>query len=752
LTFASINVYLQQPSKKTTMFRLTPVLFSFTFCFNSLVFSQAKYDASVKRFLFDLKREDIQKPSDAFRIQYDITVFHGELTIGALAQVNNNDALLILRELGVYVVSNAGSIYTLRIPLNKVDLVLGVSGIARIEIGSSLSLDMERELQSARVDSVHNNWGDLLDQPYFGTGVVVGIIDWGFDYTHPNFYDTTLTNMRLVRAWDQNKESGPNPALYGFGTEYVGSAELLAAQEDTLYVFGPGSHGTHVAGIAGGSGSGQIPFGVAPDAELIFISLKRDAPSLIDGFNYIKDYAESQGKPWVVNMSFGSHIGPHDGSSLHNMGIDNLHGPGAIFVGSAGNNGSNNFHLDKDFSQNSDTLFTVVGFNNSVAEFGQTLSMWGSANSSFKVALRFTDGSNNTVYETPFYWTSDEPEIIDTLDINGNQIIIRVTGVSAYETNDKPSFLIDIRNTSSLKTVLVMHSDDSHVHMWNIVRMNNRYTNWGVNFTNNYPNAVAGNYNYGLGEPAGVGNNVIAVGSYKAEQWNAQGTSFVFGDISSFSSRGPTVDERIKPDISSTGQDVLSSINSFDPTNQSGLISPFEFQGRTYGFKRLSGTSMSGPMVTGIVALMLEANPLLSASGAKEILKMTARLDQFTGGITYEDGHLQWGWGKANAMAAVIAAQTFVGVDEVTWVEQAFSLFPNPTANSPISIQLSENLQGRSDLVLYVYDMSGNRVQEIALSSEANQQLNLGNLQAGAYLFQLRGPAVFSTFTLVKID
>ena len=171
------------------MFRLTLVLFSLTFCFNSLLLSQAKYDALVKRFLFDLKREDIQKPSDAFRMEYDITVFHGELTVGALAQVNSNDALPMLRELGVYVVSNAGSIYTLRIPLNKVDLVLSVGGIERIEIGSSLSLDMERELQSARVDSVHNNWGDLLDQPYFGTGVVVGIIDWGFDYTHPNFFD-----------------------------------------------------------------------------------------------------------------------------------------------------------------------------------------------------------------------------------------------------------------------------------------------------------------------------------------------------------------------------------------------------------------------------------------------------------------------------------------------------------------------------------------------------------------------------------
>jgi minor extracellular serine protease Vpr len=734
------------------MLRFTVAAMALFFSFNTFLFSQAKYDATTKRFLVDLKNENHLKPSRFFCAEYDITVFHGVHSVGALAHVTNNDALTVLRELGVYLVSNAGSIHTLRIPLDKVALVLGVGGIERIEIGSALSLDMVRELNSARVDSVHNNWGGLLDQPYFGTGVVIGIIDWGFDYTHPNFYDTTLTNMRLVRAWDQNKNSGPAPALYGFGTEYVGSSELLTAQEDTLYVFGPGSHGTHVAGIAGGSGSGQIAYGVAPDAELIFISLKRDAPSLIDGFNYIKDYAESVGKSWVVNMSFGSHLGPHDGTSLQNIGIDNLHGPGAIFVGSAGNNGNNNFHLDRDFTQNSDTLFTVVGFNNSVAEFGQALSMWGSAQSSFKVALRFVNTSNATVYETPFYWSNDEQEIIDTLEILGNEIIVRVTAVSAFETNDKPNILLEIRNTSSLKTVLVMHSDDSHVHIWNIVRMNNRFTNWGVNLTNNYPNAVGGNHHYGLGEPAGVGKNVITVASYQAEQWNSAGTSFVFGNISSFSSRGPTVDERTKPDIASTGQEVLSSINSFDGSNQSGLLFSFEFEGRTYGFKRFSGTSMSGPMVAGIVALMLEANPWLSATGAKEILKMTARLDHLTGDINPADGHLQWGWGKANALAAVLAAKDFVGINEMVWVERAFSLFPNPATSAPVSILLSENLQGRDDLTLYAYDMSGNVIREIKLTGEATQQLDLGELSSGAYLFQMRGVSVFSTFTLVKID
>jgi len=169
------------------MFRFTVAAMALCFSFNSHIFSQAKYDAGVKRFVFDLQSQDLKSPTSDFQMEYDITYMNGVPTVGALAQVNNNDALHVLRELGVYVVSHAGSIYTLRIPLDKVVLVLGVGGIERIEIGSELSLDMVRELNSARVDSVHNNWGGLLDQPYFGTGVVIGIIDWGFDYTHPNF-------------------------------------------------------------------------------------------------------------------------------------------------------------------------------------------------------------------------------------------------------------------------------------------------------------------------------------------------------------------------------------------------------------------------------------------------------------------------------------------------------------------------------------------------------------------------------------
>ena len=61
-----------------------------------------------------------------------------------------------------------------------------------------------------------------------------------------------------------------------------------------------------------------------------------------------------------------------------------------------------------------------------------------------------------------------------------------------------------------------------------------------------------------------------------------------------------------------------------------------EFDGMTYEFAKLSGTSMSSPAVAGIVALMLEANPNLSPSDVRDILEATARQDQATGDLLAE--------------------------------------------------------------------------------------------------------------------
>lgn len=710
-------------------------LYLITFLSSSLLFGQAATNSAAKMFALEYENY-LKNPSESsfkkLASDYDFYKMSDGYNIGVLALVDEEQLdTEALTSLGAKNDTRIKDLYTYRLPIENYFAFLNVEGIKFVEVADPVSPDLERSRVSARTDSVNMGLGGLA-QSYMGKDVIIAVIDWGFDYTHPNFLDTSLTHLRLSKAWDQNKIVGTPPAGYTFGAEYVGENALLAAGSDTNYVFGYSSHGTHVAGCASGSGAGLEHIGAAPGAELIFISLRRDAPSLIDAFSYVINYAASVGKPCVFNMSFGSHLGPHDGSSMKNYGIDILHGPGKIFVGSAGNNGtaSANFHLDRDFTDNDDTLRTVVNFATGIADmFGQTLSMWGSENSDFSVKLELADVSNNIQFSSPWYNSLNEPTFIDTNIIApGDTLIIRMLSTASFFTNGKPNIRLEVKNTSSHKLVLNVGSLNSHVHIWNNVRMNNRYTNWGVPLTANILGGSAGNNDYGLGEPAGVGKNVITVASYRAKFITPSGNT-QYGQISSFSSYGPTVDERVKPDIASTGQSVWSSINSFDITENPSLT--VEFNGEEYGFRPFSGTSMSGPVVAGIVALMLEANPKLSAVQAKEILKNTARLDNFTGNIDPQVGHLQWGWGKANALAAVLASEMYANVNNPSIVEDIFTVYPNPTSQQ-VTVEVTNESGLHLDKV-EIIQMDGTIAHAVEIN-QAAVNIDVSGLSAGTYI------------------
>ena len=705
-------------------------------------FSQVEKNGAAK--MFELEYENLQrnysdKAFEDFKSDYDLYKINNKYHIGILAYVDKDmldeEALIELEVLNDTQLEN---LYTFRVPLENYASFLQVNGVEYIEIADPVSPFLENSTIDSRADSVQKGLGGL-SKAYTGKDVIVAIIDWGFDYTHPMFYDSTMTNLRLSRAWDQNKFIGTPPDGFNFGVEYSGTDDLLSAGSDTNYVFGYSSHGSHVGGIAGGAGAGTPHNGAAPEAELIFISLRRDAPSLIDAFSYVTNYAASVNKPYVVNMSFGSHLGPHDGTSMKNLGIDILHGPGKVFVGSAGNNGTSSagFHLDRDFQVNDDTLKTVVNFGTNISDmFGQTLSMWGSENSDFSVKIDVADNSNNITYSTPYYSSLDEPTFIDTILLGGNDsLIVRMQSTKSFFLNNKPNIRLEVKYTGSNKVVLNAASDNTHLHIWNNVRMNNRYTNWGVALTSNFPEAEEGNNDYGLGEPAGVGKNVITVGSYKPEEEVAEGV-FWYGQVSGFTSMGPTVDERTKPDISSTGQDIMSSVNSFDITQTSSLN--VEFDGKEYGFARFSGTSMSGPQVAGIVALMLQANPSLSAVQAKEILKNTARLDQHTGNIDPQIGDLQWGWGKANALAAVLSSEVYADVDEVTIEDEKLTIYPNP-ASEKLTISVDGDNISITEVELIQVDGKTGKLFDVK-ENTSKLDLNLQGLPKGSYIVKISTP------------
>lgn len=635
-----------------------------------------------------------------------------------------------LVEVGGQLQSELPGMRTLRLPVERLALVASLPGVLYLDTGWPASPDLEHARPDTRADSVQAGLGGL-PMGYDGDGVVVGVIDWGFDYTHPVFRNAAMNGLRLSKAWDQNKTSGPPPAGYSYGAEYVGMDELLAAGADTLFVFGPLSHGTHVAGIAAGHGAGTTHVGMAPGAELVFVSYRRDPAAFIDAISWIRAHAESVGKPCVVNMSFGRHTGPHDGSSLENQAMDLMAGTGRIFVGSAGNNGTGNFHLKHNFTPPTDTVSTVIGFASGAEYWGQGLSIWGTPGSPFSLGLRITTPTNATITETVFHHSMDNPTVEDTIvTAPGDTVIVRLVGEAASPLNGKPNMILEVRRTGNQKVLLRLAGGGGEIHVWNVQRLVNRFTNWGVSLASNYPGATNGDNNYAVGEPAGVGNSVITVASHRAEQFNAQG-EMLFGGRSSFSSRGPTVDGRVKPDISGPGQLVRSSVSSFDP-NTAGAPQWISFEGVQYPFDTYSGTSMSGPAVAGVVALMLQANPQLDAVQAKEIIRQTARLDERTGEIGPE-GSLEWGWGKVDAMGAVWAALIATGWTPGATTNVQVTVYPNPNDGTfkAVGIELKS---------YRVLDAQGRLVHEGSGSVEgSDHSLTLTGMKPGVYLLELVG-------------
>lgn len=722
------------------------ILFTiFNGCFYHFSFAQNQLSPATKRFLYDLEQElSVKNKKDftlsaSFISQYDLYPKNGDFYVGALILKPQKFPKEVLKAYQMTYSGSAGDIHSCKIPVSQFKSFILNESFILLDIGDPVDMDLQLLLPSMRVDSVHQGLGSL-SKSYSGKGTIIGIIDWGFDYTHPMFYDSTMENYRVIAAWDQNKLSGPPPPNFDFGTAYETKDDLLLAGSDTLYLFGPISHGTHVAGIAGGGGAGTKNIGVAPEAELIFISLRRDAASLMDAYLYIQQVAKKHNKPFVVNMSFGTHLGPHDGMDLKNKAIDEIVGRGKISVGSAGNNGRNTFHILHSFKNEIDTLKTVVGFNSIPGSFGQTLSMWGSPNSTFKVRFKLLNANNTIAFNSP--WVSSSSDSVFDINYSGlgfDSLFVRYTITQSFITNHKPNIRAEVRKLSNLRLLLeVVGEEQEHIHIWNNVRLYPRYTNWGVALTDNYPNAKAGDDAYGVGEPGGVGKSVLTVGSYRPERL-LPGDIIAFGWISDFSSFGPTTDHRRKPDISGPGHFITSSVNSYDETATSDYSETVEFNGKTYGFAIYSGTSMSGPAVAGLVALLLEKNPTLDHHQIKQIITKSARLDNFTGDLN-DTSSLVWGFGKANAYTALIASDAY----PIFIQKSGIKVYPNPASSY-------WDIESSTPLDLKLYNSEGKLIYSNEIK-EKTGKFRLDNtwLANGLYIVHLSDGESQTYFKLIK--
>ncbi len=675
---------------------------------------------------------------DLFPQRFSLQTIDGVEYISLVARLVADTPNEDIEKLGCKVRSRSGNIVSLRADVRVLDKLVKSDKIVDIDAAKKVGVpELKDAIKDVNADYVHQG----LDIPYGlnGEGVIVGVADWGFDYTHPVFYDTLMENYRIVGAWDQFRTAGNPPAGFDYGVELTSMEDLLAAECDTNNIYDKGYHGTHVASIAAGAGAGTDYRGVAFGAELLLGTWLVDEANVMDTYVWMKNFAKERNKRLVINNSWGVYsFGYMDGTSMLDEFIQNMsEEDSVVFVGSAGNNGGSKFHIKAVFDEQ-DTIRSEFKFDlpqsSSRHYWGETVSLAGDSLATFSAKIEIYSRDWELLYESEFL-TADGSVIPQTALALSDTDSLIYRASSRLGTNARPLMDWEVRFTNHGTTchaVLVIAAPQGIVHAWNIAALTTGVGNWGLPFEWHGVGYMSGDSEYSISEP-GLGQGIITVAAHKAGRRNSSSS---ISNIASFSSHGPSLFQWQKPDISAPGQLVVSAISSFatePPTSKTTV----EFNGKEYPFATLSGTSMSSPMVSGIVALILQANPNLTPSQIREVITTTARTDDYTEQVP----NYIWGYGKVDAHQAVKKAVQLVGLDEMQ-VEHNVTLFPNPVRNTLFIDANHQNYE-----LISLTDLSGRIIMDL---SGKKDKINLSNLKSGVYLLQMKLDSKVLNFKVIK--
>ncbi|MBQ7062689.1 MAG: S8 family peptidase [Bacteroidales bacterium] len=710
--------------------------------------AQKRNTVETRAFLNNFsKAKSIENMSKALLDRYPLRETKEGPAVGVLAKVDATFKSERIEAEGVKVTSRVGNIVSMRVPVARLQVLETAPGVVTYTVAHRVAPEMDKTRVDTRTDSVQAGLG--LPMPFNGKGVLIGITDWGFDYTHPNINKRTAP--RILRAWDHFRNAGPAPEGFDYGTELIGFDTLTKYKGDTSGLYGYGTHGTHVAGICGGEGCQGHVIGQAPGAEFILGSWFLDEASWMDQVVWMKEVAKQEGKRLVINSSWGMYtFSTLDGTSLLSQAIDALADSGIVFVTSGGNNGDANFHLGHDFNSG-DTLTSIAVYQS--GGVGQALIYWGDTTPSgaapkgFKVGFAMINNNNSDDrYYSPLFSTDQNIDFFeDHIIVGGDTVRYDVMTESSNPFDSRPHALLNVDRKSGYRLMMMCVADSgTHVDVWNVGNVQNHAGNTGCNFINaGVFGCQNGDKYFGVGEP-GCAKKTLTVAAHVADSYNNSG-DYTTGELTYFSSFGPALGGGVKPEISAPGYNVISSISSWcsDVSSYTPAYSTV-LSGKHYIWSGMSGTSMSSPAVTGIVALMLEANPHLTTDQVREILFATARNDDKTGPLRENDStSICWGYGKADALRAVSAAYDLLGVEEATQRQPDLVAFPNPTSGE-VLLRTGSN----KPLLVQLFSANGQCVMQQAVACEA--LIDLTRLPAGVYYARVQDPSGVRTAKVVK--
>lgn len=420
-----------------------------------------------------------------------------------------------------------------------------------------------------------------------GNGVLVGIIDTGIDYTNPVFRNLDGTT-RIAAIWDQSIESVDRyprtlyPAYFGteYTTEQINEALRSPNPLEVVPSMDENGHGTALAGIAAGSENRENDFsGVAPEAELLIVKLKRAKRNLMDFFlipedavcyqetdiiwavKYLVDTARILRKPIAICIGLGTSQGAHDDFGFLNETVSVAADiPEVVIITSAGNEGNLGRHITGTVNPDGSpkTVELAIGEEGT----GFSFEFWG------------------------------EPPMIYTLDITApnGEYIPPIAG-RLRETRTF-GFIFD-RTTIYVDYELIVSSNGLQVTVLRFV--NPSQGTWRFNVYGR--GDLRGRFHMWLPSGDFISEGTIFFNANPYMTLTAPGTAIVPITITAYNSNTNTLYPR-----AGRGYPITNEISP-------GLAAPgvnIQSPALNQGFTRLTGTSAAAAHTTGIAALILE--------------------------------------------------------------------------------------------------------------------------------------------------
>lgn len=575
--------------------------------------------------------------------------------VNAFITIDNEDAINHLRDNGVELHSRFGNVLTVTMALNDIDAIArNVAGVKHISLEQRCTLCNDSALRMSHFPYSFYMSDGIARNVYSGNGVLVGVIDVGTDFNHINFLDEQ-GNSRILRVYMPADATGSHPVIDGMelpGSEYVTPEQIRLLTTDDTH----SGHGTHTTGTAAGSYMANGFNGVATRAQIVACSMPEDSltdVNIANSVKYIFNYANQVGLPAVINMSIGSQEGSHDGSSFLCRLFDDVSGPGRICVVSAGNDGEKAMHIEKEMSDN-DSLCTFLLNKSSSNVISGYSSMWSSGTLPHSADLVIwdvvadslvhrLDFPHDAVLDSVYVVTSDADTVL------GKYFDGEVAFASTLEDNDRFHSIVapDYKclDVQRYRLGIIYKAARGEV-----------LSGWAGN-TLYYDDCSLSSGSWLSGTARGsisdlaTGDSTISVGAYCStmsfRMKDGSVSNYNQGDgpgaIASYSSYGPDNRGKPRPMVVAPGCALVSSQNRYysvysRPKYQFDVV---EVDGEQYPYGVGTGTSMSTPVVTGAIALMLEINPLLSPSEISSILESTSTRDAWV-----ETDVERWGYGK----------------------------------------------------------------------------------------------------------